>query len=183
MQQGLYGNIIIIIMVALIAFAAFFWLQRSRRKARDETPEKDLRYEYVSEPLIGISQDFAEAFDDFLPETEDGIHMMRISFLNRGREPVIPTDFNRPVVVVFPTFCKVEKGRFSEYRGRGSAPEFPPETRPHGNALEISPMTIAAGGVMVFDIAIRGIGKPDGVYGDVAGQGGIPRLGAASADE
>ncbi len=176
-QIILYGmGAVLILMVALM-------IGNARRKARRETPNHDLRYEFYAEPLDDISEEFKDALGDFAPPEGKGVLMVRLSFSNRGKAPVARTDFTKPIVIVYPSFTQVIEAAFSEFRGARPDTTSVAAPRVNGNSIEIDPLDIPANGAVVFNIALRGSPEPEGVYGPLAGRDRILRLGEASADD
>lgn len=176
MDKGMINDVVMLVFGALIVFVVVFYVQKARRKDADDAPDFDLRHAFYSEPRDSLSPEFQKMFGDFLPDEEDGLHMVRLSLANHGRLPVTRNEDSRPITVVFPETATVRAARYSQFRGRGKGADEHMPPQPNGNSLELHPIEIPPHCTMVFDIAVIGAGTPEGVYGYPEAQDRIQRL-------
>jgi len=161
--------------VGLIVIVGFFFVMlRYRRPPGIGRPERDLAYEWVAERADKADSELRAKFGDDAPETGD-VALVRVGFFNGGRTGIDPDQMIRPLALLFPEGAEILLARFGE-SVKNDRPTPPPPVVT-GARVEFPPFAIASGGVVVFDIAVRGARRPSGVEGAVTGLERIRRLG------
>jgi len=162
----------IVVLVAILVL--FYAMLRYRRPPGVRQAERDLAYEWVAEPADRATPELKEKFEDGVPLTHD-VTLIRLGFFNGGRSGITAEETLKPLAVQFAEDAEVLLARFGE-AVKNDRPE-PPAPVVSGTRVEFPPFAIASGGVVVFDIAIRGARRPKALEGAVAGLDSIRRLG------
>lgn len=161
--------------VALIVIVGFFFVMlRYRRPPGMVQPQRDLAYEWVAERADRADSSLRTKFAGAAPAGGD-VTLVRIGFFNGGRTGIDPDQMVKPLALIFPEGAEILLARFGE-SVKNDRPTPPPPVVT-GARVEFPPFAIASGGVVVFDIAVRGARRPSGVEGVVTGLERIRRLG------
>ncbi len=174
MEESLFDTANIVVLVAILTL--FFFMLRFRKQPGRVQPERDLAYEWVAEPADRAGDDFRIKFGDAGANIRDaGTSLIRLGFFNSGAAAIAATEIEKPFAVEFGEGAEVLFAEFGEaLKGDGSAP---PDPVIAGARVEFPPFAIAPGGVVVFNLGVRGDAHPRGVEGAVAGIEKIRRLG------
>lgn len=172
MDWTLFDAANIVVLVAILVL--FYAMLRYRRPPGVQQAERDLAYEWVAEPADRANPELKGKFQDVVPLTHD-VTLIRLGFFNGGRSEIAANETVKPLAVQFPEGAQVLLARFGEAVKNDRAE--PPAPVVTGARVEFPPFAIASGGVVVFDIAVRGARRPQGLEGAVAGLDTIRRLG------
>lgn len=174
MERSLFDVANIVVLVAILGF--FFFMLRHRKQPGRGQPERDLAYEWVSEPADRAGKDFRIKFGDSGANLrEAGVALIRLGFFNSGASAIAADETEKPLAVEFAEGAEVLFAEFGEaLKGDGSPP---PDPVIAGARVEFPPFGIAPGGVVVFNLGVRGDSRPRAIMGAVAGIEKIRRLG------
>ena len=172
MQGSLLDVTNIVVLVAVLGL--FFFMLSHRKRSGRERPERDLAYEWVAEPADRAGKDFRARFGDSgAAMHEAGVSLIRLGFFNAGASPIAAGEIEKPLAVEF-----AGDVLFAEF-GEALKGDGPPPANPviNGSRVEFPPFGVAPGGVVVFNLGVRGDARPSGIEGAVAGIEKIRRLG------
>ena len=174
MEGSLFDAANIVVLVAILGF--FFFMLHYRKPPGREQPERDLAYEWVTEPADRAGKDFRARFGESGANVHDaGTSLIRLGFFNGGVAAITENEIEKPLAVEFGAAAEVLFAEFGEaLKGDGRPP---PDPVIAGARVEFPPFGIAPGGVVVFNLAVRGDSRPRGIEGAVAGIAKIRRLG------
>lgn len=169
---------LITFLVGGIMLAAFFFLYRANTKTADRIagPKRRVSYECVVTPVQEADADLLQHFPelDDLP-SRDGIELIRLGVFNWGELELEAAHVQEPITVRFPQGTEVLSVTPGEtFKTELDLPE-PPQAA--GNVLTFPAFAIAPRGTVIFNVMVRGTGKPDSVTGLIEGCGEIRRLG------
>ncbi len=171
---GLFGLDPMLLLGIVLIVGFFFVMLRFRRKPTLYLDRRDFAYEYVVEPADRASADFRAKFGDLAEAGEGRVYLMRIGFFNRGREPLQPADFVKPMACEFPESADILTAEFAEsVKHRGTPPDRPRIDR---TKVVFPPFALDSLGALIFNIVVEGADGPDRVEGAIEGQDGVPRL-------
>jgi hypothetical protein len=162
------------VLLALICGFAIMLRRRRKRPELMERPQRDIAYEWLAEPLKKASADLRSKFSD-LDELSsiDGIQLIRLGIFNLGTAAVEPVDFESPITVEFED--QVELLGATTGEAHRTAVISPDSATIDNGTVRISPLNIAGGGTVIFNIVARN-GIPHQINGSIAGFGPIRRL-------
>lgn len=172
MDWTLFDAANIVVLVAILVL--FYAMLRYRRPPGVQQAERDLAYEWVAEAADRANPEIKAKFEGAVPMTRD-VTLIRLGLFNGGRSEITEDQTIKPLAVQFPEGAEVLLARFGE-AVKNDRPE-PPAPVVSGTRVDFPPFAIASGGVVVFDIAVRGARRPQGLEGAVAGIDSIRRLG------
>lgn len=174
MEGSLFDAANIVVLVAILGL--FFVMLRYRKQPGRQQPERDLAYEWVAEPADRADRNFRARFGDAGADIhESGTSLIRLGFFNGGATAIVADEIEKPLAVEFDEGAEVLFAEFGEaLKGDGRPPPAPVVAGPR---VEFPPFGIAPGGVVVFNLAVRGDSRPLGIEGAVAGIAKIRRLG------
>jgi len=163
------------LLLGIVMIVGFFMIMlRFRPKPTLYLDRRDFAYEYVVEPADTASPEFRAKFGTV--ETGGGrrVYLMRIGFFNRGREPLKPADFLKPMAFAFPPTADILSAEFAESLKHSGTP--PDRPRIDHATLVFPPFELDSLGCLIFNIVVEGADGPERVDGAIEGQDGIPRL-------
>ena len=162
------------VLLALICGFAIMLRRRRKRPTLQERPQRDIAYEWLAEPLKKASADLRSKFSDLdeLSPT-DGIQLIRLGIFNLGTAAVEPSDFESPITVEFENQAELLVATTGETHR--TAMIEPGSATIENGVVRISPLNIAGGGTVIFNIVARN-GIPHQINGSIAGFGPIRRL-------
>ncbi len=174
MEESLFDVANLVVLVAILGF--FFFMLRHRKQPGRVQPERDLAYEWVAEPADRADKKFRARFGDAGANIrEAGVSLIRLGFFNSGVAAIAADETGKPLAVEFGEGAEVLFAEFGEaLKGDGSPP---PDPVIAGVRVEFPPFGIAPGGVVVFNLGVRGDSRPRAIMGAVTGIEKIRRLG------
>lgn len=169
---------LITLLVGGILLAAFFFLYRANTKTADRIagPKRRVSYECVVTPAHEADAELLQHFPELnnLP-SRDGIELIRLGVFNWGELELEADHVQEPITVRFPQGTEILSVTPGEtFKTELDMPESPQGV---GNVLTFPAFAIAARGTVIFNVMVRGTGKPDSVTGLIEGCGEIRRLG------
>lgn len=160
---------------ALVAVLVLFYVMlRYRRPPGPQLPQRDLAYEWAAAQADEAEPGLRAKFEGAVPMTHD-VTLIRLGIFNRGRSGIAANEILKPLALTFPEDTEILLARFGESL-RNDRP-VPPSPVAVGGRVEFPPFAIASGGVVVFDIAVRGARRPAALEGAITGIDAIRRLG------
>ncbi|RED47667.1 hypothetical protein [Aestuariispira insulae] len=166
-----------LIIGALLLIMFLVMMRRLRKNPQLVKLEWDLAYDYVSEPRESDNGDFVATFTGDLPPHGEDVHLIRLAFLNKGRNKVSEGDFNGPVTITFAEGTDVISASYND--AVKTAPLENHKIQIDGNRLTIDPFSIESDGVLVFNLVAKGssAAEPESLAGSLKEQEIIRRLG------
>lgn len=169
---------LITFLVGGVMLLAFFLLYRTNTKTADRIagPKRRVSYECVVTPAQEADGELLQHFpelDDHPPR--DGIELIRLGVFNWGELELEVDHVQEPITVRFPQGTEILSVTPGEtFKTELDLPEQP---QGDGNVLTFPAFAIAPRGTVIFNVMVRGAGKPDSVTGLIEGCGEIRRLG------
>lgn len=161
--------------VGLLAILGFFFVMlRYRRLPGATRPERDLAYEWAGDPADRTSDGFRARFKSAAPR-DPGVILIRLGFFNPGSTAIAADEAIRPLAVQFAEGTEILLAEFAESL-KNDGPD-PPRPVAEPGRVEFPPFDLAPGGVVIFNLAIRGDTRPRGLEGAIRGIENIRRLG------
>lgn len=169
---------IITLLVGGILLAAFFFLYKSNTKTADRIagPKRRVSYECVVTPAGEADGELTQHFPELSEQpSRDGIELVRLGVFNWGELELEVDHIQEPITVRFPQGTEILSVTPGEtFKTELDMPE-PPQAV--DNVLTFPAFAIARRGTIIFNVMVRGSGKPDSVTGLIEGCGEIRRLG------
>lgn len=172
MEGSLLHAVNIVGLLAIIGF--FFIMLRYRRPPGPVRPERDLAYEWVTEPADRAAPDFLAKFGGDAPR-DPGVTLIRLGFFNGGSAAITADETIRPLAILFTEGTEIVSARFGESLKNDR--RTPPAPIVEVGRIEFPSFGLAPGAVVVFNLAIRGDTRPRGLEGAIQGIETIRRLG------
>ena len=170
-------NLATILFVA-VAVGLFYVMYRSNKRIADKVsgPKRSVAYECVTTAASKAKPDLIKNFPqlDDLPSRDD-ISLVRFGIFNWGELALDPENIVEDIAVEFENGNEVLSASLGEMIKTETEPDEAP--RIDGTKVTFPPFPIAARGTVIFDVMLRGNGKPETVSGFIDGVGPIRRLG------
>ncbi len=169
---------LITLLVGGILLAAFFFLYKSNTKTADRIagPKRRVSYECVVTPASQADADLSQHFPELRDQASlNDIELIRLGVFNWGELELDADHIMEPITVRFADGTEILSVTPGEtFKTELNLPEPP---RSVGNVLTFPAFAIAPRGTVIFNVMVRGAGKPDSVTGLIEGCGEIRRLG------
>ena len=166
------------ILFVVVAVGLFYFMFRANKRIADKitAPKRSVAYECVATPVKKAKPDLIEKFPqlDTLPSRDD-ISLVRFGIFNWGELALDPEDVVENIAVEFEDGNEVLSAELGEMIKTETKPEEAPEV--DGTKVTFPIFAIASRGTVIFDLMVRGNGKPETVSGFIDGSGPIRRLG------
>lgn len=166
-----------IILVGALLLGALFLMVRSSRKTLERVgaPRRQISYECVATPLAKADSELRGKFPRLESlDTSGDVHLLRFGLFNWGALPLEPEQITEPITIRFAEGTDVLDAEVAETLKTKA--ELPGPLQITDAQVEIPPFAIAARGTVIFNLIVRGSGKPLGVGGKIDGAGAIRRL-------
>lgn len=165
--------------VGLAAVGLFFLVMwRFRRRPTRAPLDRDVCYDYVSEPASAPNPELKAAFADLLADREPAelaeAQLIRLAVMNRGGLRVDADQHLRPFTVTFAPGARLVAAELAE--PFGPAPEALPALTRGERSLEVAPFDLPVDCALVFNMIVVGARAPQAVDGGIAGQPAFARL-------
>jgi hypothetical protein len=168
----------ITLLVGGILLVAFFFLYKSNTKTADRIagPKRRVSYECVVTPAHQADEELSQHFPELSEHpSRDGIELIRLGVFNWGELELEVDHIQEPITVRFAQSTEILSITPGEtFKTELDMPE-PPQAA--GSVLTFPAFAIAPRGTIIFNVMVRGAGKPDSVTGLIEGCGQIRRLG------
>lgn len=169
---------LITLLVGGILLAAFFFLYRTNTKTADRIagPKRRVSYECVVTPAHEADAELLQHFPELDDQpSRDGIELIRLGVFNWGELELETDHVQEPITVRFEQGTEILSVTPGEtFKTELDLPE-PPQS--DGNILTFPAFAIAPRGTVIFNVMVRGPGKPVSVTALIEGCGEIRRLG------
>lgn len=166
-----------VILLGVLLIGLVFMMLRSSRKTleRIEAPRRQVAYECVATPLAKANAELRGKFPrlDSL-DTSGDVHLLRFGLFNWGALPLEPDDILEPIVIRFAEGTQVLDAELAETIKTDA--DLPGPLQFRDAQVTLPPFAMAARGTVIFNLVVRGNGKPVGVDGRIAGAGPIRKL-------
>lgn len=166
------------VLIGAVLLGLFFMVYRSNRRTLDKAagPRRNVAYECVATPAVKAKPDLLEKFPQLdTLSTKENIDLVRFGIFNWGELALEPEHVIEPIAVTFQEGSQVLSVALGETLKTEAV--LPEEPQVDGGRVAFPPFAIAARGTVIFDLMIRGSGKPASVTGAIEGVGPIRRLG------
>jgi len=166
-----------VILLGALLIGVLFMMFRSNRKTleRIEAPRRQVAYECVSTPLAKANAELRGKFArlDAL-DTQGDVHLLRFGLFNWGALPLEAGHILEPIAIRFAEGTQVLDAELAETLKTEA--DLPGPLQIGDARVELPPFAMAAHGTVIFNLVVRGTGKPIGVDGRIEGAGPIRRL-------
>ena len=163
--------------MGVVVLGLFYFMYRSNRRTVEKMagPRRSVAYECVATPVQKAKPDLIEKFPqlDALPSREN-ISLVRFGIFNWGELALEPDQIIEDITAQFDDGSEVLSATLGEMIKTETKPAEAP--RIEGTRVIFPRFAIAARGTVIFDLMIRGNGKPGAVGGVIEGSGPIRRL-------
>ncbi|MPY73213.1 MAG: hypothetical protein GEU87_03030 [Alphaproteobacteria bacterium] len=177
-DADLSGSPIIFLIVGGVLLALFIYLFQSSRKSMDRAaaPRRSVAYECVATPLGKADAELRGKFPSLAAlASEDGVELVRFGLFNWGELALAQEQIAEPIAVRFGAGSEVLSAELGETIKADIALPEPPTV--DGGTVTFPRFAIPARGTVIFNIIVRGKGRPEAVAGTIEGSGPIRRLG------
>jgi hypothetical protein len=177
-DADLSGSPILFLAVGGLLLVLFLYLFRSSRKSMDRVtaPRRSLAYECVATPVGKADAALRGKFPALAAvASEDGIELVRFGLFNWGELDLAVEQIEDPVAVRFAEGSDVLSAELGETIKADIALPAPPAI--DGRTVIFPKFAMPARGTVIFNIIVRGKGRPEAVAGSLEGGVPIRRLG------
>ena len=167
----------LVILFGAIMIGILFMMFRSSRKTleRVEAPRRQVAYECVATPLDKANAELRGKFTRLdSVDTHGDVQLLRFGLFNWGALPLELEHILEPIVIRFAEGTEVLHAELAE--SLKTKAELPAPLQIGAGRVELPPFAVAARGTVIFNLIVRGDGKPLGVDGKIDGAGPIRRL-------
>jgi hypothetical protein len=167
-----------LLVAAGVVLLLFYFLFRSSRKAADQAsaPRRNITYECVTTPIVKADAKLRGKFPALATlASEDGVELVRFGLFNWSEIDLTDDQIKEPIGVRFLEGSEVLSAELGEtIKADVTLPEPPTVV---GRSVIFPKFGIPARGTVIFNIVVRGKGRPEAVAGNIEGRGPIRRLG------
>ena len=166
------------ILFVVVAVGLFYFMFRANKRIADKitAPKRSVAYECVATPAPKAKPNLIEKFPQLagLPSRDD-ISLVRFGIFNWGELALDAEDVVEDIAVQFENGNEVLSATLGEMIKTETKPEAAPQV--DGATVTFPRFAIAPRGTVIFDLMVRGNGKPESVSGFIDGAGPIRRFG------
>lgn len=166
-----------VILLGVLLIGVLFLMFRSNKKTleRIEAPRRQLSYECVATPLAKANAELRGKFSrlDSL-DTSGDVKLLRFGLFNWGALPLESGQILEPIVIRFAQGTQVLDAELAETIKTKA--ELPGPLEIGDAQVTLPPFAMAARGTVIFNIVVRGDGRPMGVDGKIEDAGPIRKL-------
>jgi hypothetical protein len=177
-DADLTSSPILFLIVGGVLLLLFFYLFRSNMKSIDRAtaPRRDLAYECVATPLAKADAALRGKFPALDPSAPpEGVELVRFGLFNWGELDLAAEQITEPIAVRFAADSAVLSAELGETIKADIALPAPPAV--DGRTVTFPKFAIPARGTVIFNIIVRGKGRPEAIAGTIEGSRPIRRLG------
>lgn len=172
------GSPILFLAIGGLLLVLFLYLFRSSQKSMDRAaaPRRSLAYECVATPLGKANAELRGKFPALAAlASEDGVELVRFGLFNWGELELAAEQITDPIAVRFGEGSEVLSAELGETIKADIALPAPPAV--DGRTVTFPRFAMPSRGTVIFNIVVRGRGRPEAVAGTIEGSGPIRRLG------
>ena len=172
------GSPLLFLAIGGLLLLLFVYLFRSSRKSMDRAmaPRRSIAYECVATPIGKADAALRGKFPALAAlASQDGVELVRFGLFNWGELELAAEQIVDPIAVRFAEGSEVLSAELGETIKTDIALPAPPAVE--GRTVVFPRFAIPARGTVIFNIVVRGKGRPEAVAGTIEGSGPIRRLG------
>jgi hypothetical protein len=177
-DSDLSGSPLLFLVIGGVLLLLFVYLFRSSRKSmeRATAPRRSLTYECVATPIGKADAELRGKVPALATlASRDGVELVRFGLFNWGELDLAAEQITDPVAVRFVEGSEVLSAELGETIKADIVLPAPPAV--DGRTVVFPRFAIPARGTVIFNIVVRGKGRPEAVAGTIEGSGPIRRLG------
>jgi hypothetical protein len=177
-DADLSGSPILFLAIGGLLLVLFLYLFRSSQKSMDRVtaPRQSVAYECVATPIGKADAALRGKFPALATlASEDRLELVRFGLFNWGELDLAAEQIKDPVAVRFAEGSDVLSAELGETIKADVVLPAPPTIE--GRTVTFPRFAMPARGTVIFNIMVRGKGRPEAVAGTIEGWGPIRRLG------